>query len=416
MKQDTEQPGIRTSAPGNGLEGHIVEVGKDLYITIGQVLDAMPEGPQGPQALARTLGVDKVLTSRLLKAVRTRDPMAVTHHIPGPEPLRRVLRAASKRGVPGDVIASANAAVSRFEQLIRREVGDRSALDAIISSWLPEARREFELRRKQSAFKAMSQLRGSMAETNLATVLIHPSEDGEHLDILWIMGLLGLQRLRPGVTAKLTSRRIADDGAPRRPVSLEGHPLDSVEDARLDDFCDAPPARLDVVQAGEAIHYTLGGDDFGPHSAVDLVLAEVNLNEIPRYVPRNSGRKGHVFAEIGTPSKSLLFDVLVHEDVYPQSEPALMIYDTALDGVANINDPTRDIDRMDMVETISMLGRGTAMLRHARVPRYVELLRHVFTSMGWDEAAFRGYRCTIDYPVYGSQVTMAFDPPSLSAP
>ena len=33
-------------------------------------------------------------------------------------------------------------------------------------------------------------------------------------------------------------------------------------------------------------------------------------------------------------------------------------------------------------------------------------------SLGWDDRAFRGYRCAIDYPVYGSQVSLAFDPPA----
>jgi hypothetical protein len=65
------------------------------------------------------------------------------------------------------------------------------------------------------------------------------------------------------------------------------------------------------------------------------------------------------------------------------------------------------------MESIQHLGRGTGAARDASLPRHVQLLRHVFTSMGWDDSKFRGYRCSIDYPVYGSQVSMAFDPPSL---
>jgi hypothetical protein len=37
---------------------------------------------------------------------------------------------------------------------------------------------------------------------------------------------------------------------------------------------------------------------------------------------------------------------------------------------------------------------------------------HTFASLGWDAAKFRGYRCRIEYPIYGSQVTMVFEPES----
>ena len=48
-------------------------------------------------ALARRLGVDKVLTSRVLKALRNKDAIAVIKLAPGPAPLRRLLRAAAQR-------------------------------------------------------------------------------------------------------------------------------------------------------------------------------------------------------------------------------------------------------------------------------------------------------------------------------
>jgi hypothetical protein len=337
--------------------------------------------------------------------------MAVIHHIPGPEPLRRFLRSASRKGVAPAVIDAANQAVAQFENLIRQETGDRSSLDAIISAWLPDARRDFELRRKQAAFRAMSQLKGAMVNTTLAAVLLHPSDDGQHIDVVWLMGLLGLQRLRPEITVKFATRRMTQEEGARAPVNLDGKPIRDVEDARLDAYCASPPAEVDLHPAGEVVHYTLAGDGFGPQSAVDIVLVEVNYHEMPRYIPAELARKGNVFAEIAMPSKTLLFDVFVHEGVYPGAEPQLLIYDTALDGVADINDPARDVDRMDMVESIQILGRGVAKWRDAKIPSYVDMLRHVFSRLGWSDAEFRGYRSGIDYPMYGSQVAMTFDPP-----
>ncbi|MHC4420815.1 MAG: hypothetical protein ACYS1E_09495 [Planctomycetota bacterium] len=408
---DTDRKG---SAPGRSsisIETRIVDVGRTLGSTLNAVVEAVPGAPHGPQQLAQTLGVDKVLTSRVLKAARHRDPLAVAHLVPGPEPLRRLLRSARKQNAPDHLVEAAMDAVADFERLIRQEAGDRSALDAIICAWLPAAREQFELRRKQAAYRAMSELKGCRVDVNLATVILNASPDGENIDIVWLMGLLGLHRLRPRTTLKLATRRMAEQEKPRRPATLEGEPIEGMQGVRLDRFCDAPPAPLRVHRVGDVTHYTLAGDGFGPRSAVDLVIAEVNLAEMPRYVPRDRKRKGHVFAEISTPAKVLLFDVLVHEDVYPGSEPALLIYDTVLDGVANVNDRTRDADRLDLLESVNSLGRGIATIRVAEIPNYVELVRHVFDRMGWNDRQFRGYRCRIDYPIYGSQVAMAFDPP-----
>ena len=65
---------------------------------------------------------------------------------------------------------------------------------------------------------------------------------------------------------------------------------------------------------------------------------------------------------------------------------------------------------LDLLESVQTLGWGGDKARHAVIPHYADLLRHVFERLGWDDARFRGYRCEIDYPIYGSQVAFAFDP------
>lgn len=402
---------MEPDAATKSLEARVSEIGVSLAAAFRRVLGQVRGAPAGPQALATTLGLDKVLASRLLNATRSADPIAVVQHVPGPEPLRRVLRAAARRGVEAPLITEATAAVARFEELVRNEAGDRSALEAIISGWLPESRPDFELRRKQAAFRAMSQLRGASVGISLSTVLLAPAQDAERIDVVWVIGLLGLQRLRPGVRVKFTTRRLDGGGSPRQPRSLAGAVLNSLLDARLDEFCVNTPAELELVRTGEVVHYMLAGDAFGPNSSTDFVMAEVNRNEIAR-VAADSGRKTYVFAEVDTPSKLLVFDVVVHRDLFAGASPELIVYDTSGEGVANPNDPTRDVDRYDTVETIQLISAsGVDALRVAHFPRYVELLRRVFASTGWHDAEFRTYRARVDYPIYGSQVTAAFPPP-----
>jgi hypothetical protein len=400
-----------TTSPRSTPKDSIIHFGRDLRGAYAAVLDGVAAPPQSPQVLVRLLGIDKVLASRILKSVRSRDPLATVHHAPGPEPLRRIARAARRRGVDEELVRAALRVSDEFEELVRLQGGDRASLAAIIGTFLPDIRREHELRNKQTAFRAMSQLKGVMADTCLSTVILHPAADSEAIDIVWVFGFLSLTRLRPGVPVKFATRRMADVSSPRRPTNLDGETIHGVSDARIDMFCEAP-ADVAVSGEGDVVHYTLGDHGYGPTSAADIVFAEVNLSEMPRYVPEGTSRKGNVFAEVNVPAKRLLFDVFVHADVYSGREPELLLYDTVLDGVANVNDASRNIDRLDMLESIQPLGFGLSRARHRAVPNHVELLSHVYEKLGWEPNEFRLYRCAIDYPIYGVQAALAFDPPT----
>lgn len=391
-------------------EQRLQTVGRVLSLAIRAVTEAIPGNPHGPVEVARAIGVDKVLASRVLKATRDKDPIAALHLAPGPDPLRRFIRAAARKGAPSGVVQGAEDAVRSFETLIRQEAGDRSGLDALLSAWLPEARANFELRRKQAAFRALSQLKGVEASLYTCTVLLHPSPDGVNLDVVWLFGIFGLQRLRPGVTVKFASRRIARDTGARQPRTLRGEPVDGIQGLLLDEFSSKPQPQLDVHAVGEVVHYTLAGSDFGPRSICDLAFAEVNLNEMARYVPNGEARRPHVFAEVSIPTKLLVFDALVHRDVFPMLDPALLVYDTVLEGVASPNDPTRDVDRLDLCESIQNLGEGLTRFRSSDEPSYLDMLRHACDELQWAGDEFRGYRCRIDYPLYGSEVVMAWNP------
>lgn len=408
-----DRPEDAEAPTGQHLEARIVGTGRELLEGLRAALDALPDPSPGPQALATRTGVDKVLASRVLKAVKSGDPLGVMHRAPGPEPLRRLLSGLRNSGVAADRLLPAERAVTSFERLIRDELGDRGALETIVSAWVPEARRAFELRRKQGAFRAMSELKGSQANVVLATVMVAPSAaDPSRLDVVWINGLFGLQRLRPGAAVKFATRRSEPaTQSGRRVTTLEGEPIDNPADLIVKRFSSSPMPRVDVQQNGETVHYTLAGDRFGPRSAVDVVCAEVNRADMRRYVPREEHRRAFLFAEVSTPTRVLVFDVILHEDVFPGSEPSLRLYDTSFDGTASVNDPSRDIDRLDLLERVEHLGTGIDRCQAGDVPNYGELLRETAAASGIDGSRCRVYRCRIDYPVYGSQVMMAFDAP-----
>lgn len=118
-----------------------------------------------------------------------------------------------------------------------------------------------------------------------------------------------------------------------------------------------------------------------------------------------------LFVEPAFPVVLLVFDVLLHVDAFPSAVPELIIYDTGTKGLADVNDPTRDIDRMEMRESLVPLGQDLRELRCQEIPRYGDMLTRLSDNFSWDPAAYRGYRCRIQYPVYGWQFSIAFEPP-----
>lgn len=373
--------------------------------------------PQGPVHLAKAVGAHKGFCSRVLRAAQSRDPIAVVQMIPGVEPMMSFARAAGKKGVPAPLVEELVESLHDFDQLIRTEAGDRSGFDAIVASWLPEVRGEFELRRKQAIFRAMSQLKGKAGDAYIASAMIHPTKDGERLDIVWVFAYLRLQRLRPGVAVNFASRRIArphgDSAKPgaRHPRTLDGKELNGEGGVNLlvPKYCSQPPPELHAHRIGDIVEYSLADARFGKRSQCDLVIAEVNEAELPRFVPPEPKRKRFVYTDISTPVELLIFDALIHEDVVGASEPSLLIYDTGAKGTADVNDPSRDVDRLDLAETITKLGSGVDRYRISEAPWYVELLKEVCTRMGWDDAKMRGFRTRIEYPLYGSQIAIAYD-------
>jgi hypothetical protein len=390
------------------IENQIVEVGSDLARTFNGVLNAIPGGPHRPQWLARSLGVNTVLTSRILKAAQQQDPLAVAHMIPGPEPLRRLLRSAAKKKVDPDLIRGAHDAVDRFERLIHQEAGDRSALDAIISGWLPNAREKVELIAKQSVFRGISQLLGTACDTAHHTAILYPSSYvNDRADSLWLVATRGMRRVRPGLTLK-------DDFHSAPPMlTVMGRPVEGREGLLLEAFCSKPLPQLHVTYRPGKVQYTLGGDDVGVRSAVDLTYAVLlpgkkelhrSANEPPRKITTSVG--------VGVPSRMFTFDVLLHEDIYPGQHPTLHLYQTLADGVADPNDRSRDADRLDVIESLQLLGQGVNRFRSTETPAYLEMLGYICQQRGWDGRKLRGYRCRIEYPIYSSQIMMSFDLPS----
>ena len=408
---------------GQDLRAQAEALGADLQDGFSVLISGLPRRILGPQALSDTLeGINVVSASRLLKALAQKDPIATLQLLPGPKPLQRVIDSAKALGLGEDLTDAAELATANFDLFIREQTGDRSSLKAMLSAWLPEERKEFEKQRRQTIFKARQELEGVSSELELNSIILHPSKEEGHLDLVNVKCLFGIDRIRPDAVVKLGTRRMPGaantrtikkgESADRLPTNLDGEPAqDGLHSVLLNEFCSARPAPLQVHQHGPDVHYSLGPTGFGKASKVDLVITEVNRGEM-KAETEDQKRSPHFWVVPEMCVRKLVFDLLLHEDVYQGRSPQLYFYNTNGAGPAAAADPHRELDRREFTHSIEVIGKDLRRMRLMEFPAYGKLKSKIFEKLEWDASKFRAYRISITYPLTGIQVSLAFHPPS----
>ncbi len=390
------------------LAAEISQVGSAL----GDSFDALIAGVAAKfgktRGLAKRLGVDKGLMSRISKAISSRDPVALMYLIPGPDPLRRVTAAAKDLGLDEEIIQAADASILQFSSIIESVAGDRAKLNGIVSQLLPESREHFENRVRQQLYRGYSQLKGYSVDLDFTTIFIKPSEQPNCLDYIVITGILGLHRLRPYVNVRLAAWVARPGRKVWEMTTLDGAPLNDITNGRLDRYCTSTVAEVSLQQFGAGTYCCLADNKFGPNSSVDFVLGHFCRLDRPATLPNGQSEWLGPGVEIDKPTKRLHFDAFLHHSLYPQATPQLFMIDTSFRGMASLDDESRIPDRMEHRIQVQMLGANIDRLRTSNIPRYSEMLHDVLGRRGWNADEFRAYRVALQYPIYGMQLTLGF--------
>ena len=349
-------------------------------------------------AMAKHLGVTNAVASRVYKATEAKEPIAVAHLMPGPEPLRRLLKSASRKGVPPEYIREAAEAVDQFDRLIREVAGDRGGLDIIIGSRLRDVRERADFISRQTVYKGMSHIRGESTETFAHTHIIHPGKGDRLYDHAILSNVLGFHRLRPTQEHSAKSDENEQDLSEIR--SLDGGPIHDHNDLLLPEFSSKPLPEVSINRRERFYTIQSMSPEIGLNAAVDLAWC---------YVVRSTPFHG-VMSMTRSPTKKSVLNVLVHRDIPVIHEPILRVYDTAGIGPVRFGDHRYTDAILDHHTRLEHFGSDTSQCGSTDIPRFAEMVRMVCFKLGWDVSAFRGYRCSIEYPMYGAQICMAFDP------
>jgi hypothetical protein len=385
---------------------------------LGRLRDAVAAllaGAPGPTGkctdVQATFGIDPKLAWQIFRIATAENPLAAGGSIPASVSMQRLLKAATRRRIPAEVVAGVSESYGAFERMVAEHAGDRATLEAMLSTFVPESREKTELASKQAAFKAMSQIRGVAIEAEVQAHLLHPSEDRMRADVATMRAELGLRRVNPNAHISFGWREV--ENGKHSVLTLDREPIRGPNDTLLAEFCSSPPARFESRTVGKEWYTFMPGVEVGLRSAVDIVTAEYGVARLRRYRQAGEPKRSGIMAVMDSPLKRLTMDVFLHRDIYPDAAPGLDMMETVSHGPAvTFDDPRHDQDRLYMQETVAPIAGGLAHARIAHVPRYSEMLVHMCRKLGWSPAEFRGYRLDVQYPVYGVEYMMGFELPA----
>ena len=355
------------------------------------VIRGSPLEGLGPIEVARTLEIDKSLASRLMSALRARDPLEALTALPGAAPIRRFVTAARAHGASPRAATAAERMVREFERTLQRTFGTRTHLDAALSDAVPGARRRQQDAARQSVYRGMALLKGVSIDLVSTTWIVRPGHPGR-VDIRVLAAFIGMRRLRPTARVQLVTSHATR--RPRDPAAL------------LAEFSTPRDLSVSSHRAGRHTMYELSSLPIGRDAGADVYMTELIPDAADRRVAR--GARLAYGDTVTHPCKRLVLTMLVHPEVWAGCGLSLRAYDTAGRGLVDLWDPSRDAERLPLEGAIERGVMTPGALRSSPVPRYAEVVEHV--ADGLDLTGFRVFSCELVYPLYGAHVMMMLEP------
>ncbi|MBZ0269626.1 hypothetical protein K8I85_15855 [bacterium] len=389
-------------SPAAVLLANIEATGRDLRLPLRELLERIGGAPPRPARLVRSIGLDKSLASRLVRAARAESPFEFMHLVPSPTGLR-IFSDRAADTVGKEEVARLAGAIDRFQELIDGTPGGRDAIEAIIAESSPDARERREHIAKQASYKSMSFLLGHYCEILTTSLFLVPARNGRTVDGIEVQQRIGMQRLRPSSPVALLSLMTEPDAEPVDDSTwvetLEGG-LGNFEPHGflLGEFSSAPLPEMSVVATGPMTTLMLAGDP-GASAPTRLSSAMRIRNGWP--LDPGTGRmqiRGYV---LHLPSQLVIRNVFLAEELYVGAMPRVM-FRLPMPG-APLDDGQGNGHLMpgviDLNAPIEQLPAGPRAYEIPGVASGRPAIEQALERCGHGRTSFRGWRTTIAYPI-----------------
>lgn len=389
---------------GGGFAKEVTHAISAVHAAFGDLLGQLPPAKR-PVELSRTLGIDYTISRKAMRLAEARDPLSVAIEVPRPAAIGRILKAASRNGVSGDVLERLERAIEEYEDLAKRYAGDRATFDAMVGSLSPEAGERAHLEARRAAYRANTQLLGRQVDTSVFFLAIRPSQEQGYLEHIWVCANFGLKRFHPAASLEVLTTLAR---GPSEPMT-GGGPYQS-DRFLLRAFCSDPLPDLKPVPAfaSEGLkRFELGSEEIGLRSAVDCVIGQ--YCHLPISEPNSEGQRlCGLQTSLDMPTAVCLMDLFVHESLGATAPPICFTTTNSLPSNQPIGNEPLDASMLLPVQPIAeAMGRGPRAAYTNEVPRYGQIIRHAFDVMNWSGPdRYRLTRCRIEYPILNTHTVL----------
>ena len=389
--------------PAAGREPQIEAVARELRAAIAPVLRAAAGPDVRPMKLARAIDIDKSLASVLVRAVNSPGDRDLLHFVPSPTGLR--ILAEHTAGVASRAATRRlEAAIESFRALLEATPGGRAALDARLSEGARALGTKRENSSKQAAFKAMSFLLGYYGDVMASTLFVVPAEDGRMVDGIEIFRRQGVRRMRAATKIPLFNfTPWADDEGTDVPATrldplVPDKAGPSPSNLLLPEYCTKPMPAVEVEREGRSTAVVLPGAD-GAEGALDFAWA-FRLRNGGAREPAPGVHSLHAYF-VHMPTRRVVRDIFLAESIYEGAEP---FASWALPATQQHDHPPGDgrpryYGQVDLEGAFEPLAGTRRPFAIPGLPGHDRLTEDVLARVGHDRTRFRGWRCTLNYPV-----------------
>jgi len=384
----------------------------ELRSAIRAALDADgPELDRSPAELSRDLGLDTKLGWKLHRLLSDEDPFAGALFVPGRAGVGLIVEGLGRVCPEQVVLSRVQEAGDRFQRCVAHHADNRAGFDVLLSVQTNDERSSIEHRKL--AYQGVRSVWGLESVANLMTYLIHPSAEGDMMDVASIRGIIGCQRLRENVPwriARTTMRR--PDGVESRfqreavdPAMRGADPGDELPILR--NYCSEPlPSIQRVPSPLGAVEYQLGKGPVGKQGRFDLVIGEVARSVQSRFANPGDPPLRARFA-VRIPAQLVVFDVMMHRDMFGRATPkAKMVSDLFATDLGSQPQPQDEIPGVLGPQT---LRASPDVLAIEACPRYADAVDEAMGTLGWAPESFDVFRVRMPYPPVPTTLVLEFD-------
>jgi hypothetical protein len=373
------------------------------------VIEAVCGGSPRAYEVADAFGIHRKLAWQIWNVTYDAEPIRAVRYMPTARGIQAWRKSAEKLGTTADLLQQLDDAARLFDELTHTHAPNREMLEMMLGACEPRLDEREEERWRKQAFMGNAYVFGVRAKTYLTTLVLHPSAREGYFDLARVHGLIGLARTRPNVRWPFAQAVVHSGESERFPRRTPILPSDATRRSGvplMEEFCSQPlpPVARHKGQYGMLEDELLPGP-IGQTGESTVITGEV-ARELASIYKTEPGEDAHFGTGVRTPCEALVYDHLVHHQLFPGVERRLRVYSEL---ICPVSRDERDLLRVS--ENVQRLGRGTARLRTAEVPRYGELIQRLMEQMGWNPKDFDVYRIRMRYPPLPAAVMLQHDLP-----